>query len=260
MSNVLTINGKNLLPIREVVGRTTYSRDYIARLAREGAITGVQVGRQWFIDHESLLQFAHASELEQQIRRRHLSHERRRERDTAAAVARQWTAVSAHPRYSARQAVLKSALIVVAGLCTGVMLHAAPVATIVATVSQKAQAPLALWRGTSSVSNEEVMLSEVPLFVFSNEEALHKIAFVPEAEVRAFPQNGTGILLLPVGASATTAEVVAAMFSDPVEVRYEADGMGTVALRGVPSSTPLSFVTVPVMTDERSSIPSQFVP
>ena len=62
------INGDTFLPIKEAAKLVLYSRDYVARLAREQKIVAMQVERQWFVDTVSLKNFAETAELEQTVR------------------------------------------------------------------------------------------------------------------------------------------------------------------------------------------------
>ncbi|MFZ1987916.1 MAG: helix-turn-helix domain-containing protein, partial [Minisyncoccia bacterium] len=48
---------KNLIPTREASELSGYSSDYLSRLARSGKIVGMQVGRNWFVNRDSLFSF-----------------------------------------------------------------------------------------------------------------------------------------------------------------------------------------------------------
>ena len=86
MQSILEINGKILFSIRDAAHATSYSRDYITRLAREGKIFASHVGRQWFVDVDSLQAYAEAVALEQEVRKQQLSEERKRERQLREVV------------------------------------------------------------------------------------------------------------------------------------------------------------------------------
>ena len=58
-----------------------YSCDYVTKLARDQKITAVQVGRQWFVEVESLKQYAAESLAEQKVRQQELSDIRKAERE-----------------------------------------------------------------------------------------------------------------------------------------------------------------------------------
>lgn len=86
MEQSLEIDGRHLLPIREILGEVSYSSDYVTRLAREGKIFATMVGRQWFVDVDSLKSYESNSNLEQEIRKKHLSFERKFECDIRESV------------------------------------------------------------------------------------------------------------------------------------------------------------------------------
>ena len=54
MSVTFEIDGKKLQSIKSAAKLTSYSRDYITRLAREQKIVASFIERKWFIDIESL--------------------------------------------------------------------------------------------------------------------------------------------------------------------------------------------------------------
>lgn len=54
MSQQLRVNGKQYLQSNELASTFGYSADYLGKLAREEKILGTQIGRQWFIEPESL--------------------------------------------------------------------------------------------------------------------------------------------------------------------------------------------------------------
>ena len=72
----------SMLPIKEAAEHVSYSRDYVARLAREGAVVAKLEGRGWCVDLDSLKCFAADAAMEREVRRRQLRAERRAERDT----------------------------------------------------------------------------------------------------------------------------------------------------------------------------------
>ncbi|MBY0309567.1 helix-turn-helix domain-containing protein [Patescibacteria group bacterium] len=240
MSEALTINGKKLLPIKDVAVGTKYTRDYIAKLARDGQIVGALVGRQWFIDNSSLARFIETTELEAEVRNRHLSRERRREREVKTAIKNRFDIVASHPRYSARQGVLRAVTVVVCGVVAGYAFTVAPDLFSQTVALQKAQSSLSV--NTVMVASPEVQ-HELPL----SSIVIERPVFEDTHEARRFSEGAAGVLVLPAG-SPEDPVVVAELFSDPVTVAYTAPGVGTVSLDSTTQlgSTSLSFVTVPV--------------
>ena len=65
--------------IRDASAHTGYSRDYITKLAREQKILAAQIGRQWYVDVESLKGYAEGMAAEREVRQQQLSEARKRE-------------------------------------------------------------------------------------------------------------------------------------------------------------------------------------
>lgn len=84
MSQRLLINSKEYLPVSAVAKRFGYTSDYIARLAREEKILATRIGRNWFVEPESLHSFSVQSEIEKKLRGEELSRKRKIEAELAA--------------------------------------------------------------------------------------------------------------------------------------------------------------------------------
>lgn len=256
MSEALTINGKKLLPIKEVMGRTKYTRDYIAKLARDGQIVGAQVGRQWFIDDSSLARFITTTELEAEVRKRQLSRERRREREVKVEITNRFAGVAAHPRYGAGRGVARALVVVVCGFLSGCALYTAPDFVAKTVALQRASSPLVF---STEVLSSEQEKHALPVASHTEERPV----FSDTHEARRFDEGAQGVLLIPARSAETPVEV-AELFSDPVAVAFVAPGVGTVSLPGsdAGTTTGISFVTVPVETVSTQSplVPSAVVP
>lgn len=77
MSQSLIINGKEYVQSSVLTSLYKYTPDYIGKLAREEKIIGTQVGRQWYIEPESLKVFLHKASVEKEIRAEELSLKRK---------------------------------------------------------------------------------------------------------------------------------------------------------------------------------------
>ncbi|MCA9359394.1 hypothetical protein KC926_04305, partial [Candidatus Kaiserbacteria bacterium] len=86
MTTTLEIDGKKFQTIKSVANKVSYSRDYITRLAREGKILATHVGRQWFVDLDSLNNYIDTTAKETEVRKKMLSEERKREQIIATAA------------------------------------------------------------------------------------------------------------------------------------------------------------------------------
>ncbi len=82
MTQSLHINGKQYVPSNVLASQCGYSHDYIGKLAREEKILGTQVGRQWFIEPESLKTFLAQIEIQKKIRKEELSRRRKIEHES----------------------------------------------------------------------------------------------------------------------------------------------------------------------------------
>ncbi len=80
MAQSLEVNNKTYLPSVVLAKEFNYTSDYISKLARDEKVLGTRVGRQWFIEPESLRTFILQLEVEKRIIKEDLSLERKRER------------------------------------------------------------------------------------------------------------------------------------------------------------------------------------
>lgn len=79
MAQSLEVNNKTYLPSVVLAKEFNYTPDYISKLAREEKVLGTRVGRQWFVEPESLRTFILQLEVEKRITKEDLSLERKRE-------------------------------------------------------------------------------------------------------------------------------------------------------------------------------------
>jgi hypothetical protein len=79
MTEELFFEGARYISAAEAAGTSNLTRDYIARLAREGKLAGKQVGRQWYVSQESLHTFLVTQEYANAQRRDALVRERQQE-------------------------------------------------------------------------------------------------------------------------------------------------------------------------------------
>lgn len=119
MSSALEIDGNVLHSIREAEKVVSYSRDYITKLAREHKIFATYVGRQWFVDLESLKQYEKFSLFEQDARNRLLSEERKIEKKLREARNKQDSLYKNKSRSFHWKAIFVSCLVVGVGLFSG---------------------------------------------------------------------------------------------------------------------------------------------
>lgn len=238
MADALHIEGKTLHPIKEAAQVVSYSRDYVTRLAREEKITAHLVGRQWFVDIDSLRHYAEASAMEQELRKKQLSEERKRERQLREAAEQRNTIILERVRPMHFQAAAVASLVLGFGLLMGwgaYFLSApaggqnvAQVGQSVPVANQVPTEPAAPVVSEPVVTSEEVL---VPAF--------------SAREVTPLGDGANGILVFP---NATSTDVTA-LFSDKVEVVTLPNGeqvVWRVDAVGNRLGNPVPFVEVPI--------------
>lgn len=243
MADALEIDGKFLHPIKEAAELVSYSRDYITRLAREKKITAIYVERQWFVDLKSLKSYVEISALEQEIRKKQLSAERKQENQIREATKQKYTLHLKKAESLHKRSVVVASLVLMFGLMTGLAAHrliSNPTQPQVANTfdAQEIQSPIAVVA--------PVVESDSPLV---NAVAPDSVEFHQSEEIRLIGDIRNGVLLLPVTDQAAIAE----MLSDKVVVRKLADGTEVVVrvdATGHEVGNAVPFVTVPVERQE----------
>jgi hypothetical protein len=61
-SNEFVLNGARYCSAREIADTHGYERDYVARLCRQGKVSGHQLGRNWYVHVESFAGLIQRSE------------------------------------------------------------------------------------------------------------------------------------------------------------------------------------------------------
>lgn len=79
MSNEIHFDGVRYVSAAEAGRSTDLTRDYIARLCREGKLRGRRVGKNWYIDYPSLLSFLVTQKYERSAMQMELAQVRARE-------------------------------------------------------------------------------------------------------------------------------------------------------------------------------------
>lgn len=242
MNSALEIDGKTLHPIKDAAQTTRYSRDYITRLAREGKIAASYIGRQWFVDTDSLRVYAENVALEQEVRKRILSEERKNERKIREAVDRQ------HKRRVQKSTSLNARAVVVASLVLGFGLLTGQAAYYLNSNQQ-------LLLGGSIATEQSAQLGSVSAVEWSETvsqvESQAKTETQATFEQRSLGEIERGIMLFPAAGSVERPE---ALFSDSVEIRRLADGTQVVVpvdASGKQIGNVIPFVNVPVQYSNR---------
>jgi len=238
----IEIDGKKLTSIKEACSDVTYSRDYVTRLAREGKIIASLIGRQWFVDLESLKSYAAQSQFEAELRKAQLSEERKKEQlfhktKEQQQVTREQVASSVRTR-----AVMASGSVLALGLTLGVFGY-----TVLSTPFDLHFAVSPAPSGVTQSSQTAANANSV-----SVEENVTKIEQTPAVQfstrtVADLEPSKNGILILPSGETTNPTDV----FSDEVEIRTATSGQQTAVLVSTDADKAdraVPFVLVPVKT------------
>lgn len=221
MSSDITINGLTLLPLKEAAKNFSYTKDYVARLAREQKIVATQIGRQWYVDPLSLKNFVDIAELEQAVKRSYLSEDRKREQAIKTRVSQ-----------------IKSAKKSKVGLRTKKISHAVAVAVtgfIFAFGISNLQGDFSKVVSQEVLSTNEAsgfaVASPMPTAILNTVEEKSPTVFFEES-VEAVSTTTSGVLLVAKGFDREIGLAeVEKMFSDDVEVLYADDGSGVILFR-----------------------------
>lgn len=242
MSASIDINGKKLLSIKEVISKVDYSRDYVTRLARERKIVATQIGRKWYIDIESLKNYQQVVQAEQEIKKRQLSDERKR--DLAIKEIKEAKRKVARNRVRRKlPAVALLCFIVGFGSVMGVFLESQTRANF-SGITQLANIK------TYALDNQKANVIDINDYV-SGEKGIDFVSpdFTPTV-IQKDLSSTEGLLLLPQNASGTVP--AEGYFSDPVRLLVDKDGTRSVQrvdAEGQPVGKDIPFVVVPVNTN-----------
>ncbi len=242
MERNLVIGNRTLLPIKEAASQVSYSRDYVARLAREGKIAAVQIDRQWYIDPESLLNFFHTSQLELQARAEYIREMRRHDLELRDFVTIHSRKSALRERVATQRVAVETVIVITLALCVGILVHSMAVVM---------PAPGAL---LTSVLAPATSLQTAALPTASTEteviewwNAIGEITITDEAV-----SLDNGIVLLPVSTDGTpTTTSPGDLFSDPVRVIADEDG-GVIEATVDGVSTTVPFLYIPAESTVRT--------
>jgi len=243
----IEINGHNLVSIKEAAKRVSYSRDYVARLAREQKIVASQIGRQWFVDLTSLKNFSDSAELEQTIRKRNLSHERKRERIVKDKLEILQTNAESLERKTHSSALLGTFMILTLGLFSGfAMYNYSPFSTHLVSSVKNIGANVAypVIEDTDEVMPEIAERQSTPL----NTTIMEYPLFIDEQETRSMKNSKEGVFVLASEGEVRSEKEVETLFSDDVQVKFISDNEGVITLERDEETVEFPFVSVPAKT------------
>ncbi len=243
MTGALEINGKKMLSIKEAAKVVYYSRDHITRLARENKIVATHIGRNWFVDIDSLKNYEDVSKTELDIRKRHLSEERRRDLQVKEIVKEREKIVHRKNHASKKVATTLASAALVLGLSAGVWINS--------TFESRFSPEFQVANLTDSQSK-----SINPIGLESSGTSALEPVFETDSNLRTFHEADSGILLLPQFSqdNENRVHLIKDYFSDPVEVVIDENGETAVVIvdeKGSPVGESVPFVSVPINQTEQ---------
>lgn len=246
MSSAVHLGSTSLLPIKEAAEFVPYSRDYVARLAREGKIVAAQIDRQWFIDVASLQNFFTHATIEESVRKRQLSSSRKRDLEVKEVYRTQLAAIAKKHQLVRRTGLIHTCLILLCGLGTGVVFLAADHFSGPDRLLSLAQLTRVMM-GVSSQASTATLVKSAQ----SNNPSDFKHLTVYDVEITDRKLDvKQGIVLLPAQSASSSNPVN--LFSDPVTVEMSSDHSGVI--RNTVSGEAIPFVQMPaystVATDD----------
>lgn len=234
MASTLLIDHKEMHDIKSAAEIAGYSRDHVTSLARSNKIVAAQIGRQWYVDVDSLQQYAHITQLEQKVKQKHLGEERKNTRDLTEKLeslkARKLEATKKHARKIKVTAL--GLLALATGLGTSLAYYTPGVLTYVN--QQVASAPKATSNQVQLVATDGDLLIPVLPFV--------ETSFSDGAvQVSTLAESQQAIVLLPQRLASSTS-----VFSDEVRVVELENGEKRILLSNDSTDEGVAFVEVPI--------------
>lgn len=199
--------------IRDASAHTGYSRDYITKLAREQKILAAQIGRQWYVDVESLKGYAEGMAAEREVRQQQLSEARKRE--LLEREAKEAALLRRQKNLGRRKHAVAALAVLTIGVLTGAALQAT---SEYAFGAQSANAFLARFFGVApAVATPLVVPVGAQVLEFSDETV----------RFSTLENIDEGMLLLPD--TATSSLDRTQFFSDRVKLMVDESGQTYVA-------------------------------
>ena len=231
MQSSLVIDHKKMHDIKSAAEVSGYSRDHVTSLARANKIVAAQVGRQWFVDLDSLKQYADVTALEQQVRQKHLGEDRRLQKELVSRISDkklERKTQRARQRSKAKQSVLALSLMVsFSALSLGLFGDSltSRVATQLASSKEAIQ------------EQREVVLPGVVQAASATEQTSFTDGSI---EIAPMALAEEAIVLLPDSTVSTS------VFSDEVSVVVQVDGVRVLVPADEPEAEGVPYTVVPI--------------
>lgn len=233
MARTFEIDHKEMHDIRSAATETGYSRDHVATLARNKKIVAAQVGRQWYVDLDSLKQYANITALEQQVKQKHLSDDRRFVRELTEKLSEKKNRAKAQKQLH-EQKVRKTTM-------TAAALFLSVLGGL-SFLSPQLFTPTNNQLANPSVITFTPNQTEFVALDTSQHHAQIETVFSDGlVEVVSMAEEGEAIVLLPEGETSTSS-----LFSDEVVAIVKEDGSRVFVIPNQNPDDGIPFVTVPI--------------
>lgn len=234
MASTLEIDHKEMHDIRSAAELSGYSRDHVTSLARGNKIVAAQIGRQWYVDLDSLQQYAHITQLEQKVKQKHLGEERKSNRELIEKLEEGKNRKVATKVQHAQKIKTSALALLLLATAVGTSLGFYSPEVFNSISEQVASAPGSTQVQTLATDGELLIpVSPVTQTTFSDGSV--------QVSTLAEPQQA--IVLLPTGLTTSTE-----VFSDEVRVVQLENGVKKIFLSDDSEEEGVSFVEVPVST------------
>lgn len=214
MSEITPAFPNGLLSSVEAGRRFGYTKDYVAKLAREGKITATRIGRQWFVEESSLNDFITKAEQAKREHAERIRQERKVELSASvgerAVVAHQTRAIVVRPR---ALALIESGVIMILGVLLGSFLFSLEGARHAGTFSFEAPVDA---------------LSRLAGQTYGALGGLDKEGVEEDSESNSISPSPSREALIIAPIESEKAEDIATSFSDEVDVTFDEDGKSGV--------------------------------
>lgn len=217
-----------IISVKVAATLVPYSRDYIARIAREGKIVAVQIDRQWFVERTALINFYEQALIEESVRKQHLSLKRKLELQIKERHQDRLQILAEKRMTGSVQAALLTAFILFGGISTACLFlgnfSSSSIASVISSQTQTLPA---------------IDIQAQPFILV---DYLDAPADVLET-TKPLSLDG-GIVLLPSNTTKMNNEI-ADFFSDDVEINMTSTSSGMISTEQNGIKTELPFVRIP---------------
>ncbi len=234
MSTLTTQLTPALISAKVAAALVPYTRDYIARIAREGKISAVQIDRQWFVESTSLQNFYEQSLIEDEVRSRHLSHTRKLELEVKEAYQKRFERLHQIRVAAPVKTAVLTAFLVLGSVSSGLLFLSGNTSLYLASVSDAVI-------GTLRPAAPVVVVQEKTFVDYGDQNDVLETS-------RRLPLRD-GIVLLPTVSDKSSSDV-RDLFSDNVTATFSSDITGVIEMNQNGIQTKMPFVRIP---DESSA-------